>query len=201
VLVLHHIVYDGWSTRLLLQECASLYEAFSQGNPSPLPELPVQYSDYARWQRKRLHGAVLESQLSYWKARLRGSLAPLDLPADRPRRDGDVSTSAHVAKVLPVELVQSLKAVGQRHNATLFMTLLAAFQILLYRLSGRDDIVLGTPIAGRTQLETEKLLGFFVNTLPIRVDMSGIATFAELLDAVRSLVLDAINYQELPFEK
>ncbi len=201
VLVLHHIVYDGWSTRLLLQECASLYEAFAQGNPSPLPELPIQYSDYARWQRKRLTGAVLEEQLSYWKTRLRGSLAPLDLPADRPRRGGEMSAGAYVANVLPVELVQPLKSLGQRHGATLFMTLLAAFQILLHRLSGRDDLVLGIPIAGRTQLETEKLLGFFVNTLPIRVDMSGIETFAELLDTVRSVVLDAIKYQELPFEK
>jgi len=201
VLVLHHIVYDGWSTRLLLQECASLYEAFSRGKPSSLPELPIQYSDYARWQRKRLQGAVLEEHLSYWKARLRGSLAPLDLPADRPRPDLEMSPGADAAKVLPVELVESLKALGQRHNATLFMTLLAAFQTLLYRLSGRDDIVLGVPIAGRTQVETEKLIGFCVNTLPIRVDVSSVATFSELLDAVRPVVLDAINHQELPFEK
>ena len=201
VLVMHHIISDGWSTRLLLQECASLYEAFSQGKPSPLPELPIQYSDYARWQRKRLTGAVLEKQLSYWRQRLRGSMSPLELPADRPRRGGEMSTGAYVAKVLPVELVQSLKSLGQRYNATLFMTLLAAFQILLYRLSGQDDIVLGTPIAGRTQLETEKLLGFFVNTLPIRIDMSGKPTFAHLLDRVRSIVLDAIDPPRVAIRK
>ena len=202
VLVMHHIISDGWSTRLLLQECASLYEAFSQGKSSPLPELPIQYSDYARWQRERLTGAVLENELSYWKQRLRGSImSPLELPTDRPRRGGEMSTGAYVAKVLPVKLVQSLKSLGQRCNATLFMMLLGAFQILLYRLSGQDDIVLGTPIAGRTQLETEKLLGFFVNTLPIRIDMSGKPTFAHLLDRVRSVVVDAIDHQDLPFEK
>jgi amino acid adenylation domain-containing protein len=201
VVVMHHIIYDGWSTRLLLKECATLYEAFAQGKPSPLPDLPIQYSDYARWQREWLTGPVLEKQLSYWKERFRGSVSPLELPADRPRRGGETPTAAHVVKVLPVELLQSLKSLGQRHNATLFMTLLAAFQALLYRVSGQDDIVVGTPIAGRTQLETEKLLGFFVNTLPIRIDMSGRPTFAELLDRVRSVVLDAIKYQELPFEK
>ena len=144
-LVMHHIIYDGWSTRLMLQECATLYEAFAQGKPSPLPELPIQYSDYARWQREWLTGPVLDKQLSYWKERLRGSVSPLELPADRPRRGGETSTAAHVAKVLPVELLQSLKSLGQRHNATLFMTLLAAFQTLLYRVSGQDDIVLGSP--------------------------------------------------------
>ena len=201
VLVLHHIIYDGWSTRLLMRECAALYEAFSEGKPSPLPELPVQYSDFARWQRQWLTGAVLEKQLSYWKERLRGSVSPLELPADRPRGDADTSTAVRAGKVLPVDLLRSLQSVGQRHSATLFMTLLAAFHTLLSRLSGQDGIVLGIPIAGRTQLEAEKLLGFFVNTLPIRVDMSGTPTFAELLDRVRSVVLDAINHQELPFEK
>ena len=201
VVVMHHIISDGWSTRLLLQECATLYEAFSQGKPSPLPELPIQYSDYARWQREWLTGPVLDKQLSYWKERLRGSVSPLELPADRPRRGGETSTAAHVAKVLPVELLQSLKSLSQRHNATLFMALLTAFQILLYRVSGQDDIVVGSPIAGRTQLETEKLLGFFVNTLPMRIDMSGRPTFAELLNRVRSVVLDALKHQELPFEK
>ena len=201
VLVMHHIIYDGWSTRLLVQECATLYEAFAQGKPSPLAELPIQYSDYARWQREWLTGSVLDKQLSYWKECLRGSVSPLELPADRPRRSSETATAAHVAKVLPAELLQSLKSLGQRQNATLFMTLLAAFQILVHRVSGQDGIVLGTPIAGRTQLETEKLLGFFVNTLPLRIDMSGRPTFAELLDRVRSVVLDAIKHQELPFEK
>jgi amino acid adenylation domain-containing protein len=201
VLVMHHIIYDGWSTRLLLQECVALYEAFAQGKPSPLPDLPIQYSDYARWQREWLTGAVLDKHLSYWRERLRGSVSPIELPADRPRRGGETSAAARVGKVLPVELLQSLKSLGQRHNATLFMTLLAAFQTLLCRVSGQDDVVLGSPIAGRTQLETERLLGFFINTLPIRIDMSGRPTFAELLDRVRLVVLDAIKHQELPFEK
>jgi amino acid adenylation domain-containing protein len=201
VLVIHHIVSDGWSTRLLLRECATLYEAFSQGKPSPLPELPIQYSDYARWQRESFTGTALATQLSYWKSLLQGSDSPLELPADRPRRSDDTSTLARVTAALPNDVVQSLKSLGQRHNATLFMILLAAFQVLLHRISGRDDIVIGTPIAGRTRLETEKLIGFFVNTLPIRIHGSGNLTFEELLGRVRSVVVDAINYQDVPFEK
>jgi len=201
VVVIHHIVSDGWSTRLLLREFATLYEAFSQGKTSPLPELSIQYSDYARWQREWLQGAVLETQLSYWKTLLHGSESPLELPADRPRRSDDTSTLARVTEVLPNDVMQSLKSLSQRHNATLFMILMAAFQILLRRITGRDDIVIGTPIAGRTRLETEKLIGFFVNTLPIRIHGSGKLTFEEMLRRVRSVVVDAINYQDLPFEK
>jgi NRPS condensation-like uncharacterized protein len=145
VLVIHHIVSDGWSTRLLLRECATLYEAFSQGKPSPLPELPIQYSDYARWQRESFTGTALATQLSYWKSLLQGSDSPLELPADRPRRSDDTSTLARVTAALPNDVVQSLKSLGQRHNATLFMILLAAFQVLLHRISGRDDIVIGRP--------------------------------------------------------
>jgi amino acid adenylation domain-containing protein len=201
VLVMHHIVSDGWSTRLLMRECATLYEAFSQGKPSPLPELPIQYSDYARWQREWFKGTAFGTQLSYWKTLLQGSVSPLELPVDRPRRSDDTSTLARVTDVLPNEVMQSLKSLSQRHNATLFMILMAAFQILLHRISGGDDIVIGTPIAGRTRLETEKLIGFFVNTLPIRIHGFGKLTFEEMLGRVRSVVVDAINYQDLPFEK
>jgi amino acid adenylation domain-containing protein len=201
VLIMHHIISDGWSVQLIAQESASLYEAFSQEKPSPLPELPIQYSDYACWQREWFQGAVLEKQLSYWKYHLGGSLPVLELPADRRRPSVQTFNGRAVAKVLPPELVQSLKSLSQRRRATLFVTLLAAVQILLQRLSDQEDIVLGTPIAGRKQWETEKLVGFFVNTLAVRADLSGNPTFEALLERVRSVVLDAMDHQEMPFEK
>jgi len=198
VLVMHHIVFDGWSTTLLLEECATLYDTFLEGKPSPLGALPLQYSDYARAERLTLD---FTTELAYWKEQLGGTLPVLVLPSDQPGAQPLTATAGRLTRVLPPELVQSLQRLGQRHQVTLFMTLLAALQTLLSRLSGQDDVIVGTPIAGRRQLETEQLLGLFLNTLPLRTDVSGNPTFVELLERVRLVVLNAIQYQTLPFEK
>ncbi|MFP2903265.1 condensation domain-containing protein, partial [Corallococcus sp. 4LFB] len=164
VFTLHHIVSDGWSRGVLVREVAALYQAFSDGRPSPLPELPVQYADYALWQRSWLHGDVLETQLSYWRQRL-ADAAPLELPTDFPRPAVQSSHGGMQPLRLPLPLAGALKALAQREAVTPFMLLLAAFQVLLSRYSGQEDISVGTPIAGRTHAETESLIGFFVNTL------------------------------------
>jgi amino acid adenylation domain-containing protein len=201
LLVVHHCVSDGWSRRLLKQEIAALYEAFSQGKPSPLPELPIQYGDYASWQHKWLQKEALANQLPYWKKHLGGDLPVLDLPTDHARPSVQTFNGARLTMVLPKVLVGTLTSLGQRHHASLFMTMLAAFNTLLHRYSGQEDIIVGTPIAGRSRLETEKLIGLFLNTLALRTDLSGNPTFAELLQRVRDVTLDAFTYQELPFEK
>src|SRR5262245_9231819 len=201
VVVIHHIVSDGWSMGVLNQELGSLYDAFCQGKPSPLQHLPIQYADYARWQRQWLQGAVLEKHVAYWRKHLDGGPPFLELPIDRPRPPVQTFNGTCYTTVLPPDLLASLKSLGQQHQATLFMTLLGALQILLGRLSGQDDVVIGTPVAGRRHLETEKLIGFFVNTLALRGDLSGNPTFKELLNQVRSVVFDAMDYQEMPFEK
>ena len=201
VLVLHHTVCDGWSTNVLKRELATLYEAFLRGEPSPLPELPIQYVDYACWQRDRLQGDVLAKHLSYWKKQLGGHLSLLDLPTDRDRPSMQSFNGAYCTRDLPKKLAESLTAIGQRHHASLFMTMLAAFKVLLHRYSGQDDILVGTPIAGRTRMETEGLIGLFLNTLPLRADLSGNPSFEELLKRVRDVTLDALTHQDLPFEK
>ncbi|MFQ5794231.1 MAG: amino acid adenylation domain-containing protein, partial [Candidatus Bipolaricaulia bacterium] len=201
LLTIHHIVCDGWSIGILVRELAMLYKAFSTGNPSPLPELPIQYADFAHWQREWLQGEVLESQLSYWKQQLGDDPPVLQLPTDRPRPPVQTFRGATQFFELPKALYESLKALSRREDVTLFMTLLAVFQALLSRYSGQEDIIVGTPIAGRTRAELEALIGFFVNTLVLRSDLSGDPSFRELLGRVRNVTLNAYAHQDLPFEK
>jgi amino acid adenylation domain-containing protein len=196
----HHIVYDGWSEGVLFHELAEIYGALSKGKPSPLADLPVQYADYAVWQRQWLLGERLESQLSYWKKHLE-NIATLQLPADRPRRAIQTSRGVRHHFALSHALSAELRELSAQHGVTLFMTLLAAFQTLLHRYSGQTDIVIGSPAAGRSRREFEKLIGFFLNTLVLRVDLSGNPTFAEAIRRVREVCLGALSHQELPFEK
>jgi amino acid adenylation domain-containing protein len=200
LLVTHHIVFDGWSEAIFLRELTTLYEAFARGEPSPLPALPTQYVDYTVWQRRRLQGKILEDQLSYWKRRLAGA-AVLELPTERPRPAVQTFRGAKKFAALPKNLVEELKALSRREGATLFMTLLAAFQTLLHRYTGQDDIVVGSPIAGRTLPEIEGLIGVFINTLVFRGDLSGNPKFTELMARTRKTALDAYERQDLPFEK
>jgi hypothetical protein len=197
---LHHIASDAWSIDLLLRELATLYEAFSKGRPSPLQELAVQYADFAVWQRESLTGEVLAHQLEYWRRQLDGAPPVLDLPTEKPRPPVQSFRGAVETAVVPASLVIALKALSQREGASLFMTLLAAFQILLYRYSGQQDIIVGSPFANRSRAELEVLIGLFVNTLPLRVDLSGNPTFRRLLSRVREVVLGAIENQDVPFE-
>ena len=201
VVVMHHIVSDGWSVGVLIREVGALYAAFSQGRSSPLPELAVQYADYALWQRGWLRGDILEKQVSYWKERLRGAPAALELPTDRPRPAVQSYRGAHLGFALPAELTGSLNDLARGEGATLFMVLLAAFQVVLSRWSGQSDIVVGSPIAGRTHRELEGLIGFFVNTLALRTDLGGDPPFRELLGRVKETSLGAYAHQDLPFEK
>ncbi|HEX7313562.1 MAG TPA: amino acid adenylation domain-containing protein, partial [Pyrinomonadaceae bacterium] len=197
----HHIVSDGWSMRLLVSEVTALYAAFSAGLPSPLAQLPVQYADFAHWQRAWLQGAALDRQLSYWRARLSGLPALLALPTDRPRPAEQSHAGAVERASVPAEVATALRSLGRREGATLFMTLLAGWQALLARYAGRDDVAVGSPIAGRGRAETEGLIGFFVNTLVLRTDLSGDPTFRELLGRVRETTLGAYAHQDVPFEK
>ena len=201
VLSLHHIVADGWSMGVLVRELVALYDALRHGRPSPLAELPLQYADYAAWQRTWLTGEVLEAQLGYWREQLDGAPALLELPTDRPRPPVQSYRGGRRRFRLPAPLLTRLKALSRQEGVTLFMTLLAAFNVLLQRYSGQDDIVVGSPIAGRTRVETEGLIGFFVNTLALRTDLSGDPPFAELLGRVREAALGAYAHQDLPFEK
>ncbi|KYG06012.1 hypothetical protein BE21_37340, partial [Sorangium cellulosum] len=197
----HHIVSDGWSMGVFLRESSALYEAFSADRPSPLPDLPIQYADYALWQRQWLSGELLQAQLAYWKQQLAGAPSALSLPTDRPRPAMQTYRGAALRLELPAALVARLRDLGRRHRVTLFMTLLSAFKVLLSRYAGQDDIVVGTPIAGRTHVETEGLIGFFVNTLVLRTDLSGDPAFVELLGRVREVTLGAYAHQDLPFER
>jgi amino acid adenylation domain-containing protein len=201
LLTTHHIASDGWSTGVLISELVALYDAFADGQPSPLRELPIQYADFALWQRDWLQGEVLEAQLAYWRQQLGGSLPVLELPTDRPRPAVQTYRGAKQSLLLPKTLMEALQALSRREGVTLFMTLLAAFQTLLHRYTGQDDLLVGSPIAGRTRIELEGLIGFFVNTLVLRTDMSGNPTFRELLGRVREVALGAYAHQDLPFEK
>ena len=201
LLTMHHAVSDGWSLGVLVRELAVLYEAFSKGKPSPLPVLPIQYGDFAVWQRQRLQGEVLETQLDYWKQKLGGSLPVLDLPTDRPRPPRQTFRGAKRSLNFSKPLLEALKTLSQQQGVTLFMTLLTAFKVLLYRYTGQEDILVGAPVAGRNQIETENLIGFFVNVLVLRTDLSGNPTFRDCLERVRKVVLGAYNHQEVPFEK
>ncbi|MEG4417921.1 amino acid adenylation domain-containing protein [Microcoleus sp. LAD1_D5] len=201
LLTMHHIVSDGWSIGLLARELAAIYEALSAGNQPQLPELPVQYADFAIWQRNWLCGEVLQTQLAYWKQQLEGAPPLLELPADRPRPPIQTSEGATQSLLLSQELTAALKNLSQREDVTLFMTLLAAFKALLYRYTGRTDLLVGSPIANRNRAEIEGLIGVFVNTLVLRTDVSGDPTFRELLQRLREVTLGAYAHQDLPFEK
>src|SRR5215213_792412 len=201
LLTMHHIVSDAWSTGVLIRELSALYSAFSKGKESPLAELPVQYADYAVWQRGWLQGEELERQLAYWRRQLAGAPPVLELPTDRPRPSNPTFKGAKHLFELPIEVSEGLKTLSQREGVTLFMTLLAAFKVLLYRYTGQADIVVGSPIAGRTRAEVENLIGFFVNTLVLRTDLSGGPSFRELLGRVRETALGAYAHQDVPFEK
>ena len=197
---MHHIIFDGWSTSVLLREVATIYGAFSCGKPSPLPPLPIQYVDYAVWQRDWLQGETLDRQLSYWRKRLAN--APIaQLPIDHERPHLQSFRSAKQSITLSKRLTEQLNELSRRQGVTLFMTLLAAFQLLLYRYSGQEDIVVGTDVANRNRVETESLIGFFVNHLVLRTDLSGNPTFLELLSRVKDVTLGAYANQDAPFDK
>jgi amino acid adenylation domain-containing protein len=200
LLTMHHIVSDGWSIGILNRELSVVYDAFCNGRPSPLGALPIQYVDFAQWQREWLQGQVLQSQVTYWKDRL-ADIPMLQLPTDRARPARQSHRGARYSIVLPDRLCQALQALSQHEHASLFMTFVAAFNLLFCRYSGQYDIVIGTPIAGRNRSEVERLIGFFVNTLVLRTDLSGDPTFRELLRRVRGVALDAYAHQDLPFEK
>jgi amino acid adenylation domain-containing protein len=201
VLNLHHVAGDGWSIEVLFRELAALYAAYRAGEASPLPELPLQYADYAEWQRQWMHGDALDAQLAYWRERLAGAPAVLELPTDRPRP----AVQSHRGETRGFEvrpaLAARLRALARETDATLFMVMLASFDLLIHRLSGRDDVVVGSPIAGRTHGEVEGLIGFFVNTMALRTDLSGDPTFRELVRRVRETTLEAYAHQDLPFER
>ncbi|MFL5383051.1 MAG: amino acid adenylation domain-containing protein, partial [Longimicrobiaceae bacterium] len=198
---LHHVVSDGWSLGILFSELAALYAAFARGEPSPLPALPVQYGDFAAWQRSWLRGEVLERQLAYWRETLSGTPPLLELPTDRPRPAVQSYRGATLGFGLPAEVTAGVDALARREGATPFMVLLAAFQAVLARWSGQRDLVVGTPIANRTQADVEPLIGFFANTLALRGDLGGAPGFRELLARVRESALGAFAHQDLPFEK
>jgi non-ribosomal peptide synthetase component F/acyl carrier protein len=200
LLTLHHIITDGWSNEVLVRELTTLYRAFRAGQPSPLLPLPLQYADYALWQRSWLQGEMLQQQIAYWKKQL-WRVSPLELPTDVPRTAVQGRRGAQHTFTLPDALFARCCAMSQQEEVTLFMTLLAAFQVLLARYSGQEDIVVGTDVANRTHLETEGLIGFFVNQLVVRSHVSGQYTFRELLHQVRKTTMDAYLHQDIPFEK
>ncbi|HEY4389359.1 MAG TPA: amino acid adenylation domain-containing protein, partial [Ktedonobacteraceae bacterium] len=201
LLTMHHSIADGWSMGVLIREISSLYQAALTNEAILLPALPVQYADYALWQQQWFQGEVLERQLAYWQQQLTDAPALLKLPTDHPRPVVQSFVGAQQIVYLSPDLLQELKALSQREGVTLFMTLLAAFQVLLMRYSGQDDLVVGTPIANRRWQEVEGLIGFFVNTLALRTDLSGNPDFRQLLQRVREVSLQAYAHQDLPFEK
>ncbi|MGD2087794.1 MAG: amino acid adenylation domain-containing protein [Candidatus Aminicenantes bacterium] len=201
VLSMHHIISDAWSMRIFLQEIIVLYNAFLKGEPSPLPEISLQYADFSTWQRKFLTGEVLQKQLNYWKQRMADVPSLLELPTDRPRPPLQAYAGRVEYMKIGSELTKKLKLLSRELGSTLFMTLLSAFALLLSRYSGQTDIVIGTPIANRTRKEIEPLIGFFVNTLMMRIDLSGNLSFAQLVKRVRQMALESYEHQDLPFEK
>ena len=197
---IHHIVFDGWSTGVLYQELVTLYRAFAVGKPSPLPELPIQYADFAIWQQERSQEEMLTGQLAYWKQQLLNAPAILELPTDRPHSVVQTYHGSTYSFTLPRKLSEALKSLSHQEGVTLYMTLVAAFQTLLYRYIHQDDVVIGTVTSGRTQVETENLIGFFVNTLVLHTDLSGNPTFRELLERVSKKFFETYTYQDVPFE-
>ncbi|MDC9612612.1 amino acid adenylation domain-containing protein [Xenorhabdus khoisanae] len=201
LLIQHHIVSDGWSVDVLMRELNTCYAAFLAGQPNPLPVLTVQYPDYAAWQRQWFSVERLQSQSDYWRTALAGVPVLLDLPTDRPRPSEQSFAGDLVPVVLEPALTDSLKQLSEQQGTTLFMTLLSAWAIVLSRLSGQEDVVIGTPSAGRNHQAVESLIGFFVNTLALRVDLSGVPNAAELLTRVKQTALAAQEHQDLPFEQ
>ncbi|HYO51943.1 condensation domain-containing protein, partial [Archangium sp.] len=201
VLTVHHIIFDGWSLAVLLRELAAFYDAFLAGGTLVLPPLPIQYADYAHWQRQWLQGEVLESQLAYWKEKLRGPPPLVELPTDRPRPALRTSHGAYLPVELPRALSEALVALSRQEGATLVMTLIAALKTLLFRYTQQTDVTIGYLTAGRDRREVEGLIGFFVNTLALRVDLSGAPTFRELLGRTRVASMEAFEHQELPFDQ
>ena len=201
LITVHHIAFDGWSAGTLLNELAASYNAALAQQPSPIPSFPVQYADYANWQRHQFQGEALEHQLSYWKRQLASAPASIDLPTDRPRPAQQTFHGATRTTSISKTLLDQLQDLSRRHNTTLFMTMLAAFNVLLSRYSCQEDLVLGTPIAGRNRPELENLIGVFVNTLVLRCDLSGDPTFVDVLARVRATAMDAYANQDVPFER
>jgi len=197
---MHHIISDAWSVGVLIREVAALYEAYLTGKKSPLDALPLQYADFANWQRNWLAGEVLETQLSYWRHQLEGAPPMLELATDRPRPAVQSFHGATVNYQIPRDVTIALKELSQQEEVTLFMTMLAAFQTLLFRYTGQNDISVGTPIANRNRVETENLIGFFVNTLVMRTVIPGDSSFRELMSQVRDVSLGAYAHQDIPFE-
>src|SRR6185503_1558579 len=191
LVTMHHIVSDGWSMGVLVREVAALYTAFSSGQPAALEELPIQYADYAVWQREWLREEVLERQLSYWREQLAGAPAVLELPSDHPRPAVQSFRGSFEPLTVPEEVTARLKELSRREGVTLFMLLLGAWQVLLSRYTGTADVVVGTPIANRQRGEVEGLIGYFVNALALRTDLSGDPTFRELVSRVREVALGA----------
>ncbi|MBD2690471.1 non-ribosomal peptide synthetase [Anabaena catenula] len=201
ILTLHHLVGDGSSINILVKELSAIYQAFCAGKPSPLSELPVQYTDFIYWQRNYLQGEVLEQHLAYWQQHLGGTLPVLQLPTSRPRPPIQTFRGAQQKFVLSKALTEEIKHFSKGEDATLFMTLLATFQTLLYRYTGQEDILVGSPIANRNRAELQQLIGCFVNTLVLRTNLAGNPSFKELLARVRKVAIEAYTHQDLPFEK
>ncbi|MHC5747095.1 MAG: amino acid adenylation domain-containing protein [Nostoc sp.] len=200
LLTMHHIVSDGWSIGVLVRELATLYQAFCDRQPSPLPALPIQYVDFAAWQRQWLQGEVLKTQISYWLKQLENAPKVLELPTDYPRPAIQTFRGSSYSFKLSDQLSFALNKFSQQQGTTLFMTLLAAFQTLLWRYTGQEDIVVGSPIANRNRAEIERLIGFFINTFVLRTNLAGNPSFKELLKQVREVALGAYAHQDLPFE-
>ena len=200
IVVMHHAVSDGWSVGILIREMSALYEAFRHDRPSPLPEPSIQYADYAAWQRNWLSGDVLDVHLAYWTKQLAG-LPDLELPTDRPRPPVPSQRGGERSMKLGRSTLDGLRDLGRQEGTTLYMTLLTAFQVLLHRHTGQEDLAVGTPIAARTHPELEDLIGFFVSTLVMRGDLSGDPGFRELLKRLRRTAIEAYAHQDLPFEK
>ncbi|HEU0079704.1 MAG TPA: condensation domain-containing protein, partial [Longimicrobiaceae bacterium] len=198
---MHHLITDGWSEGVFQRELAVLYRAFSRGEASPLPELPIQYGDFAVWERDWLQGEALDSLLGYWREQLAGAPDALDLPTDRPRPAEPSYRGAIEVFSLPGEVSEALEELGRSEQASLYSMLLAAYGVLLHRRSGQDQVLVGSPVANRGQVELEGLIGLFLNTVVMRVDLSGNPTFRELLRRVREATYGAQEHQNLPFEK
>jgi hypothetical protein len=201
LLTMHHIISDAWSSAVFMQEFAAIYEAYSAGHPSPLPELTVQYADYSCWQREFLTGSLLEGELAFWRKQLQGAPPVLQLPADRPRPEKQSFSGRHATFYLANEVKQEAEALAAKESVTLFMLLISVFQTLLGRYAGEEQIVVGTDVANRPTVETERMIGFFINLLPVRTDLSGDPTFRELLSRVRNTLLASYSHQQVPFEK
>jgi hypothetical protein len=201
IMMMHHIIGDVWSVRLVMKELARLYEAFSTSQSPTLPHLPIQYADYALWQREWLQGPALEAELGYWTKQLEGMPEELELPFDFPRLPVQSIWGAKHFLKIPKAVSEGLRVLGRQHGASLFMTLVAGWKALLHRYTGQDDIVVGAPVANRNRSEYENMVGFFVNSVLLRTRLNGDPTFLELLSRVREMVFGAFSHQDFPFER